>query len=174
MHHPHYHPTELSQRWNIHSFSYDSKIELTVPLISKAHKSYTYLEPVSPFRLHGDFRLSAPAASPLPHHARVHATVACSHGVGARKSLPSLPVLPVCHNLDRSKIVYLKGGSSRHKIFMPHYQSSDYTVLSYQRRLLSNDRDRFPALSASFGIYGILVVMGEHTGTLELGGSHST
>lgn len=35
----------------------------------------------------------------------------------------------VCHELDRSKIIYWKAGPSRHKMFKRYYQYSDYHSL---------------------------------------------
>ncbi|KIV79276.1 hypothetical protein PV11_06844 [Exophiala sideris] len=36
---------------------------------------------------------------------------------------------PVCHNIDRSRIIYWKGGPTRHRMFKRYYQTSDYHSL---------------------------------------------
>lgn len=36
---------------------------------------------------------------------------------------------PVCHNIDRNRIIYWKGGPSRHRMFKRYFQNSDYHAL---------------------------------------------
>ena len=36
---------------------------------------------------------------------------------------------PVCHNLDRNRIIYWKGGPSRHRMFKRYFEYSDYHSL---------------------------------------------
>jgi len=36
---------------------------------------------------------------------------------------------PVCHDIDRNKIIYWKGGPSRHRMFKRYFQYSDYHSL---------------------------------------------